>query len=49
MHVMQVIAYLRLVVSWPANSHMILKSMHNAITLDNIFNEIMGKESDAET
>ena len=48
MHVMQVMAYLRLVVAWPANSHMMLKSMHNAITLENIFNEIMGKESEAD-
>ena len=38
MHVMQVMAYLRLVVDWPANSNMMLLSMHNAITLENIIN-----------
>ena len=40
MHVMQVIAYLRLLVSWPANSNMMLESMHNAITLENIINDV---------
>ena len=40
MNVMQVMAYLRLVVDWPANSHMILDSMHNAITLENILKEV---------
>ena len=40
MNVMQVMAYLRLLVDWPANSHMILDSMHNAITLENILKEV---------
>ena len=31
-------AYLRLVVDWPANANMMLLSMHNAITLENIIN-----------
>jgi len=39
MHVMQVMAYLRLLVDWPANSQMMLQSMHNAITLENIIND----------
>ena len=38
MHVMQVMAYLRLLVEMPANSNIILLSMHNAITLENIIN-----------
>lgn len=38
MHVMQVLAYFRLMINWPANSHMMLQSMHNAITLDNLLN-----------
>ena len=38
MHVMQLMAYLRLVVDWPANANMMLNSMHNAITLENIIN-----------
>ena len=38
MHVMQVMAYLRLAVEQPANSNMMLQSMHNAITLENIIN-----------
>jgi len=33
-------AYLRLVVDWPANSQMMLQSMQNAITLENIINEV---------
>ena len=40
MHVMQVMAYLRLVVSWSANTQMMLASMHNAITLENIVNDL---------
>ena len=40
MHVMQVMAYLRLLVDWPANSAMMLQSMHNAITLENIINDV---------
>ena len=31
-------AYLRLLVDWPANANMMLLSMHNAITLENIIN-----------
>ena len=38
MHVMQLMAYLRMVVDWPANANMMLVSMHNAITLENIIN-----------
>ena len=40
MHVMQVMAYLRLLVDWPANANMMLLSMHNAITLENIINDL---------
>ena len=40
MHVMQVIAYLRLLVLWPANGHMILQSIHNSITLENLINGV---------
>ena len=40
MHVMQVMAYLRLLVAnQPANSKIILQSMHNAITLENVIND----------
>ena len=38
MHVMQVIAYLRLLVEWPANASMMLKAIHNAATLENLVN-----------
>jgi len=38
MHTMQLVAYLRLVAQWPANSQMMLQSMHNAITLENLIN-----------
>ena len=31
-------AYLRLLVDWPANANMMLVSMHNAITLENFVN-----------
>ena len=40
MHVMQVMAYLRLLVEMPANSNVILLSMHNAITLENLINSL---------
>ena len=40
MHVMQVMAYLRLLTSHPANSEMMLKSMHNAITLEHLIDEV---------
>ena len=40
MHVMQVLAYFRLLVNWPANTKMILQSIHNAVTLENIINGI---------
>ena len=40
MHTMQVISYLGLLVNWPANTSMMLQSMHNAITLDNLINPI---------
>ena len=36
MHVMQVIAYLRLLVQWTANVDAMLKAVDNAITLDNV-------------
>ena len=39
MHVMQVMAYLRLLTNHPANSEMMLKSMHNAITLEHLIDE----------
>ena len=48
MHIMQLMAYLRLLVEWPANSEMMLKSMHNAITLENIFNAIFGSDDAAD-
>ena len=40
MHVMQVMTYLRLLVPWPANSQMMLQSLHNAITLENVINSV---------
>ena len=40
MHVMQVLAFLRLVIDMPANSNMLLLSMHNAITLENLFSSV---------
>ena len=40
MHVMQVMAFLRLLIDMPANSNMMLQSMHNAITLDNVMNSL---------
>ena len=40
MHVMQVMAFLRLLVDMPANSNMMLQSMHNAITLENVMNSV---------
>ena len=40
MHTMQLVAYLGMLVSWPANSSMMFESMHNAITLDNVVNPI---------
>lgn len=36
MHVMQLLAYMSLVVSWSANCQMMLKSVYNAVTLENI-------------
>ena len=37
MHVMQVLAYMRLyITTWPANTAMMLQSVHNAITLENV-------------
>ena len=39
MHVMQVITYYRIMVEWPANANMMLLSMHNAITLENLIND----------
>ena len=36
MNVMQVVAYLRLLVDWSANANMMLQSMHNATTLENL-------------
>ena len=35
-------AYLRLVVDWPANANMLLQSMYNAITLENVINDLYG-------
>ena len=43
MHVMQVLAFLRLLVEMPANSNMMLLSMHNAITLENIMSQLYDK------
>ena len=40
MHVMQVLAYFRLLIHWPANSNIMLQSIQNAITLDNLLNGI---------
>ena len=40
MHVMQVMAFLRLLVDMPANSNMMLQSMHNAITLEEVMNSV---------
>ena len=47
MHVMQVIAYLRLLVNWPANTSMMLQSMHNALTLENLINDLYDNFFDA--
>ena len=47
MHVMQVIAYLRLLVQWPANANMMLQSLHNALTLENIINNLYDKYHDS--
>ena len=38
-HFMQIIAYMRLLINWPANARMILQSMHYATTLENLINE----------
>ena len=40
MHTLQLVAYLRFVVVWPANAGVMLKSLHNAITLENLVNSI---------
>ena len=48
MHVMQVIAYLRYVVVWPAHTNTMLESMHNAITLENVFNGFFGGAGEAD-
>ena len=40
MHVMQIMAFLRQVVSLPANSNMMLDSVHEAITLENFNKEL---------
>lgn len=34
------LAYLRLIVSWPANTQMMLQSAHNAVTLENLINPV---------
>ena len=56
MHVMQVIAYLRLAVNWPANTSMMQQSIHNALTLENLikyftdkFKDEFDGENDEET
>ena len=56
MHVMQVIAYLRLAVNWPANTSMMQNSIHNALTLENLikyftdkFKDEFDGENDEET
>ena len=43
MHVMQVITYLRFHVEWPANAHSMLTSMWEAITLEELMNELYDK------
>ena len=40
MHTMQLVAYIGMLVNWPANSSMMFKSIHNAITLENLINPI---------
>ena len=40
MHTMQLMAYLRLMTNWPANSALMLESMYNAITLDDLVNSV---------
>ena len=45
-HVIQVLAYFRILIDWPANSLMMLQSMHNAITLDNLLNGIYDTQFD---
>ena len=36
MHVMQVLAYLEMLIQWPLNAQFVLDSVYEAITLDNI-------------
>ena len=40
MHTMQLVAFLRLLVTWPANFAVMLQSMHNAVTLENLINSL---------
>jgi len=40
MHVMQLLAYLRLIIVMPANSQIMLLSVHNAVTLENVLKEL---------
>lgn len=48
MHVMQVLAYFRLIANWPANTQMMLMSVHNAVTLENIINGVYDSIIDEE-
>lgn len=41
-HVMQVMAYYRLLTNWSANCAMIMLSMHNAVTLENVNKQLTG-------
>lgn len=51
MHVMQVLAYLDMLIRWPLNAEMMLESVHEAITLDNIlpdYESILFGEDDSD-
>ena len=51
MHVMQVLVYLDMLIRWPLNAEMMLESVHEAITLDNIlpdYESILFGEDDSE-
>ena len=52
MHVMQVLAYLKMLIDWPTNAEMVLTSVYDAITLENIIPDydsyIFGEEDEEE-
>ena len=52
MHAMQVMAYLKMLVDWPANADMMLESVHGAITLESVIPDfdslLFGEDESAE-